>query len=558
MFKLFRNDYSVKFSNATMTMVKMLDPSNLIFVGGRGVSKTTELIAFRIICMAHCMPRFSIGYMADTFVNLQTNLIPTLIMGLERLGYFEGKDFVVGKEPPKHWGKPILRTGRYKNCISFWNGFKIYLISADRPSLSAGLSLAHIVCEEAKFIKRNSFNRMMPTLRENPQHAPKGVHYFQGMTIVTDMPNVHKKSEYDWVLSFLTDRKEFGLKDLITTEAHNRMTLETAFTVNDIAVKLAKSGMPAEDIAKDNNYLRWKSKLDYVRMDSSAFFRVSSYANADILRLRFFENLWNALDMEDFFSSVLSINARHGDGEKFFPKFDDKNIFSDGYLYRHYDKFGISSETKETAAGLRYYRPNLPIYAGMDFGNMNSLVCTQEQGNVNRALKEFAVIRPNGWFAELALQFTEFFASAKNKNLHLYYDRAGNNFDDHGYAKLFKNEIEKLGKGWIVHLESIGKSTVFQADTYNLFQVVFDPDSELLLVLDEYNCRNLISSIELAETKRGSDGRPRLDKSSEGLKDPTRLLNESTNLATAYIYLIEGRYSHYMPTIETYSWEAMS
>ena len=68
------------------------------------------------------------------------------------------------------------------------------------------------------------------------------------------------------------------------------------------------------------------------------------------------------------------------------------------------------------------------IYVSMDFGNMLSLVIGQPDGAYYRVHKNFFEIPP-GWFREIADQFLTFFQNHEYKELDLYYDRAGNNFE---------------------------------------------------------------------------------------------------------------------------------
>jgi hypothetical protein len=101
----------------------------------------------------------------------------------------------------------------------------------------------------------------------------------------------------------------------------------------------------------------------------------------------------------------------------------------------------------------------------MDFGNMLSFVIGQEDGAYYRCHKNFFEIPP-GWFRELADQFLDFFASHECKELSLYYDRAGNNFERQGedYARKIKDAIEKDADGrrtgWTVILMSRRQSII--------------------------------------------------------------------------------------------------
>ena len=106
---------------------------------------------------------------------------------------------------------------------------------------------------------------------------------------------------------------------------------------------------------------------------------------------------------------------------------------------------------------LTYLHHGEPIDAGMDFGNMLSMVIGQRDGSTYRVHKNLHELPP-GWMREMADQFLEFFSQHENKELDLYYDRAGNNYQKQGQdqATQIKHAIEHYADGrrtgWVVNL----------------------------------------------------------------------------------------------------------
>jgi hypothetical protein len=129
---------------------------------------------------------------------------------------------------------------------------------------------------------------------------------------------------------------------------------------------------------------------------------------------------------------------------------------------------------------------------------------------------------------------------------YLWYDRAANQYRSVGQdvATKLKNAIEKdrFGKatGWEVKLMSIGQADILHTEEYDLMMVMLGETDKRFpkLRIDEYNCRELKSSLELAPVKPGT-GKEKVmkDKSSERMA-PNRLPMESTNLSDAFKYLI--------------------
>ena len=67
-------------------------------------------------------------------------------------------------------------------------------------------------------------------------------------------------------------------------------------------------------------------------------------------------------------------------------------------------------------------------------------------------------------------------------------------------------------------------------------------------MIDENECKNLISAINLSPLKRREDGRIELDKSSE-VKVPLQYqAGLTTQLPSALIYLLFGLYSSNLPS----------
>ena len=188
------------------------------------------------------------------------------------------------------------------------------------------------------------------------------------------------------------------------------------------------------------------------------------------------------------------------------------------------------------------------IEGGMDFGNMLSLVIGQPDGAYYRVHKNFFEIPP-GWFREIADQFLTFFQNHEYKELDLYYDRAGNNFEKQkeDYAGKIKDAIEKDGSGnrtgWIVNLKK--PQTGSYPAGYGIRLYAGDlwavPTRTCLsLLVDAMNCKEMVSSVEKAKAEikyRGNSKVVFKVKKSEKLA-PKKLPMLSTNFSDAFKYLL--------------------
>ena len=234
-------------------------------------------------------------------------------------------------------------------------------------------------------------------------------------------------------------------------------------------------------------------------------------------------------------------------GERFYGTLAEQHFYSDGYNYNYYDQFNLKDKIKETSAGLKQILPNEYLEAGFDAGNMMSLVIGQEQGQYYRVLKNIYVLTPE-WIKELGNKFIDFFEPHRKKILHLYYDRAANQYSKakQDFATKLKTAIERKQlpsgafqkTGWKVELKSIGQANIEHSEEYDLMnEIMGEKDNRLpRLLIDQFECKELKSSLELAKLEK-VHGKIRKDKRSEKL-EVKRLPMESTNFSDAFKYLI--------------------
>ncbi len=535
--KITSQDADIRYSNWISTLIDLIKPANLYLYGGRGTAKSTDILAKRTIDIIYDMPRASFAFVSDTYVNLMTNIIPAIMLGWEgRMNFLENYHFVADIPPPDHWPKPMIKTFSFKHTISTFNGCKFFLTSLDRPSSNAGISVVHHFGDEAKYLQWDKLSKLFPTLRGD--YALYGhSHYFMGQTFCSDMadPSV---GENDWML-----RMEKNMdKDQILR------IIQSAIILNEINLELYQAQQKNEDEKRIENIMknqgRWIERIRKIRQDSTFFFIVSSFANADILTLKYFQNLLASLTFEEFKTSVLSIRKSLEKGARFYGALADKHFYGDGYNYDYYDKFGIRDNVSQTSAGLKYIQSDKILEAGYDAGNMMSLVIGQEQGNTYRVLKNMYTLTPD-WIRELGDKFITFFEPHKRKILHLYHDRSTNQYRKGGrdFATQLKHDIEynKSGMrtGWIVQLMSIGQGNITHADEFNLMNIMMGEKDKRLpkLKIDKFECKELKSQLEITPVTKSAKGE--IQKVKKGDKLPSsRLPLESTNFSDAFKYLL--------------------
>ena len=527
---------TVKFGSEALVLCDWVDTTNLVFIGGRGVAKSTVILARRSERCVRLMPGAPVAIVANTYSNLVDNIMPAVQNGWKINGLIEGVHYIKGKRPPVEWSKRCsVIVDDYRHVYSFWNGSVIFLGSLDNPSLLAGKSVAHLLFDEAKYASDSRAARVMPILRGDAITYGR-CHLYGGVTITTDMPDV-TEGEYDWFFRYASEM----IPERIIK------TIQAAGQLNRYRAKLTRenrAGTP--DIKKIS---RLEKKIDYytegllkLRKGQTFFMNISSFVNIDILTLDYAKRLYNAaLEHHEFLKSVLGMRPGVRKEARFYVLFGERHKYTDGTA---------SHEAAFSSSELRHLDPSRPIDGGMDFGNMLSFVIGQQDGKYYRVHKNFYEIPP-GWFREIADQFLDFFATHREKVLNLYYDRAGNNFQAQreDYAGKIKEAIEKDAEGrrtgWTVNLMSRKQATIRQHAEFDFMHELMGGNNKNLPVLqvDALNCPELISSIELAKAEVKYRGEVKVVtkvKKSEKL-EAKKLPRLSTNFSDAFKYLMMRR-----------------
>lgn len=526
----------VKFGSEALVLCDWIDTTNLVFIGGRGVAKSTVILARRSERCMRLMPGAPVAVVANTYSNLVDNIMPAVQNGWKLMGLIEGVHYIKGRRPPAEWSKRCsVIVDDYRHVYSFWNGSVLFLGSLDNPSLLAGKSVAHLLFDEAKYASDSRAARVMPILRGDAITYGR-CHLYGGVTVTTDMPDI-TEGEFDWFFRYASEMDPERIIRII----------QAAGELNRYRIKLLRENRKVPpDVRK---IARIEKKIDYyteallkMRKGQTFFINISSFVNIDILTVDYARRLYNgALEHHEFLKSVLGMRPGVRQDARFYILFGEQHKYTDGT---------VSGEAAFSSSELRYLDPTQPLEAGMDFGNMNSLVIAQPDGRYYRIHKNLYTIPPD-YLRELADQFLSFFSSHQEKVLNLYYDRSGNNYQRQGEdnARKIKEAIEKDADGrrtgWTVNLMSRRQANIEQHAEFGFMHELMGGNNRNLplLLVDALNCVEMISSIELARAAvkyRGDVKMVAKVKKSERL--PVKKLPRlSTNFSDAFKYLMMRR-----------------
>ncbi|GAA4137917.1 hypothetical protein GCM10022216_14470 [Sphingobacterium kyonggiense] len=553
-------DIAYAFANWVAQFAALILPRYLYMVLGRGSAKTTEVVVERLTEMIYDLPGAPIVWVSDSYSNLQKNVLPSVLEGLERKGLREGVHFVIGKQPPEfseaekedlpqnikeHFWKPYNRLVSYKHTMIFFTGLNITFGSLDRPASLAGRSYVHVIGDEVKYFPEHKIANLLKAVRGYAVKYGESV-FYRGHTFTTDMPNTKNIGEHDWILKQVNKMKKSAvLRILKTALVYNECIQERIY--------YQQKNDREEVLKKQRTEERWKERWIQTRLHKDGqtlFFVASSLVNIDILTPEWFTDAIES-DLGDVETSVLSLKSTLESGERFYANIASRHFYDDGKDSKWYDYFGL--DKKEDCRILRYHNRKKIIEVGLDFGNMISMCIGQPKSdNKYRILKFMHILSPD-WIPKLANEFKEYFAPQEEKVIHVYYDRAANSYKDAkvDLALAFKNAIEfnddqKTRSGWRVILMSRNQGNIGQAEEYVFMQELFSGSNKKLpdVCIDIFEAKYLKASLEGARTKivinKAGSTVVTKDKSSEKLPI-ARLLQESTNASDSFKYLMMRR-----------------
>ena len=549
------------YMNRMQVLVNVIDPNNVFAEIGRAGGKTDGVTGPRLIRVANDMPGELSFLVHKTYVALMTNVWPNIqayfskqyqVGGIMRPMLEYGIDYVVGEAKlPSHFRHPRYPIAYLKHSVVFRNGHHLQLVSSDQPESVAGRSAVHAIVEEMKHSRGEKLkSRLFPSLRGASAEIRKSP-YYQGVTGVSDTARVDL-GEDDWFIDYEKNMDEQLINEIATVSFHvnaalclrYRLMQEQRGTVNPVTLERIRL-----DLEKQERTLAlWKPRLADMRRNATLYIRASSFVNKEILGPKFFKTQLETLDMEDFLTSICAI--RHKEVvNKFFAYYNkERHQFSDSYIYESILKLDLKEHFILTAHYLKYYNKRDELLVGYDPGHFSSLVVAQEKdyGRELRAIKEFYCCYPDEQ-PELARQFYDFFGhDSVNKRILLYHDRAGNKRREDleqitTDARALKRELESYG--FEVELMNEGQATIYHWQQFKLLQLLFSGRSRALpsVLIDENECKNLCSAIMLSPLKK-TEGRIELDKSSEKTVPLKQQAGLTTQLPSAFIYLLFGRY----------------
>jgi len=528
------------YMNKVQTLCRLVDANKLYAVWGRGTGKTAYVTTPRILTCAGEMPGETASLSHKSFVALFQNVIPTILAtlnqeitlpdGTKRPMLREGLDYVVGqKDLPRHFTRPRFPMLYPERTIVFANGFNVQAVSTDRPDSIAGRSLVHAFFEEMKYSDGEKVrSRIIPAIRTSRLGAGSSAHRSHlhgGITGVSDIGRM-TIGEDNWFTEYEKDVNPQLIEDIV-----------------NLALILDK----ARQRGNTSKVEKYAPLLSQMRKRAVYYLRASTFANRDVLGFDYFSTQFNSLSESEFLSSICSVLDRNREN-LFFELWDEsRHTYSDGYKYSMLDKLNLVDTFRFDASYLKYYDPTRRILLGFDPGNFASMVAAQEEKGTNtlRIHKEFFVFPPDD-LPDMARAFNAYFgATARNKNIDLYYDRAGNKKNARRENETDARELAAQLRllGWNVELKSIGQRTIYHYEHYRLWKRLLAENEKKVphIRIDANECPHLVSAMYCCKKIPGSTP-VELDKSPEKKVRIDLQAGLTPQIPSAMTYLVWGIY----------------
>lgn len=422
-----------------------MDPKDLVIIAGRGFGKGI-VQGRRMLNAAQLMPGSMGGFVAPSVKRCFSNILPSLLVHLERWGYKRDIHYTVGKRPWKalKWKSPVFQPDSWDNVISFYNGSCVSVISQDRKGTSNSLSLDYLIIDEAKFIDFNQLKDETFQANRGNQHLFGNCYLHHGLTITTDMPVTKAGS---WVLNY---EKQMNTELVEVMEG-------IVYEIFRIKQLLRKN--PSRGALYNKRLAELRQQLNVFRSHCCIYKEYTSIENLAILGEEFIRRQKRDLPPLTFATSIMCQRiGMSADG--FYGGMTPANLYTapnTSVLNMHNMAEGkIENNCLQDAD----VNPNAPLIIGFDANvNINWLVVGQIGNDGKLCILKSFFVKYERKLPELVDDFVAYYKPHKWKQVVFYYDATfvGNNYALHNGD--FHTTITGLLRrsGWTVKEVYIGQ-----------------------------------------------------------------------------------------------------
>lgn len=477
-----------------MVALAMKDPdAKFVFAEcGRGAGKST-VIAEAIKNFMYHMPRSKGVMPGATFKQMLDLTLPSVKMGLELLGIFEGLHYFIGRRPPKNWKWPTCyqSPNTYDKMMSTFTGTSIMLISLEASGDGRGPNSDFLISDETAFNPKTKMDVVDSTVR--------GTHFKE----FEDNPFFLKRLQ---VSSTPLDPMGFWFTDMEEVAKEN----PKKFKFIKASWRVNKNNLPKDyaEVARKKALFQWVYDAEYNNIRPGR--------------------------VKNGFYSLLN---------------KDIHLYTD-YDYDHYQ---IGKDVEVNCKGDADLIPTEPLIAGIDWGSeINAMVVLQKNKREIRALKDFVAKGEDRKIQDDMIQdFIDYYSSHPKKEIYLHFDNTGNNKTGNTRRTRAQQASQQLrNAGWKVIIMTTGGKNTLHHFKYLVWEKILSEKHNQLpkFRINKGNCNNTWISMTSAKAKvSGINKEIKKDKSSE--KRSTRR-EHATDLSDAIDTPIVQMYGFLVKNLE--------
>ncbi|MCC8177462.1 MAG: hypothetical protein LIO91_13695 [Bacteroidales bacterium] len=523
--------------NKPQRLTQLIGANTTVIVAGRRTGKTDSIAAPFAFRNMQRMAGSTGGIVVPTFKHGLTNTIPGLLAAWKRWGFLNGIHYVVGRKPPKSFGKPIIDPQDYEHVISFYNGSCAIILSQDRPGAANSLTLSWLLVDEAKFIDFQKLkDEAFPANGGIKSHF--GHHSFNhSKLILSDMPQSQKGS---WFLHY---REEMDVDLIKTIEA----TVYEIWRIKERVRDLRKRGQEPPEYLK-GHLRRLDTSLNRMRSVAVYYKEYRSIENLQLLGENYIKQMKRDLTPLTFQTSILCKRigiAKDGfyssmrEGHKY--NASDFSTLDQTFHANFTDNPLNSRPSTLNSRSDADVDPMQPICIGCDYNaNINWIVAGQPRDRRLNVIKSFYV-KFERKLPALVEDFCRYYANHPTKVVIFYYDSTalGNNYavNEQDFQWVITHEFNR--RGWQVEPVYIG-APMPHHEKYLLINQAFQGHQRLMPFFNRQNNDDLILAIQAAGISNGRNGF-RKNKAGEKLAESEEdLLQHRTDGTDAFDTLYIG------------------
>lgn len=532
-----------KFMNRMQLDAMMVSAHHEYIVASRGTGKSEGLDARFILRNVWAMPGSMGGLISPTYAKAWGNTLPAIGHALASWGYLENVHYYVGRKAPASAGfklpkRPPFREA-WSNCIHFWNGTILVVLSLTNGMSANSMSLDWVLGPEAKFLNYDKIKtEINPANRGNLDHFGDCTWHHSEM-YTTDMPTsrsgkwiLDKEKEMqpdhiDLIRNIYVAKKQHEARK---AEYVNQGWWQQRLHQYEADLSLARKYQPSLEKNRTRDYTTFYGEYDVFDNLEVVGEDFIWQMKRDLPPLVFRTSMLN----ERLFKVANGFYSALDDKIHFYIAPDPKDYCSDDFKGTK-KPFGCQSDGD--------YDESLPLHIAFDSNAAISTCCV---GQVHEKDKEFPTIKsfyvktPRKLDA-VVQDFCDYYSKSSNKEVIFYYDHTfvwvtGNNSES--YSDTIIRVLES--NGYSVNAVYIGQAPRHDWKHNQIDMALKGSPNLLLPTFNEMNNEYLKLAMERTGIKVGRNGFEK-DKSDERLPDSPENPDETkTHVTDAWDTLFLG------------------